>query len=83
MAFSASERSERWVRNIKTEVMPHEKFSVGWDWITMSLQVLTDTYSKASDTKIDTCHRKSQDYFSRTYATTLSRRFPDPRHAIP
>jgi hypothetical protein len=28
MAFSASERSERWVRNIKTEVMPHEKFSV-------------------------------------------------------
>jgi hypothetical protein len=29
MAFSASERLERWVRNIKTEAMPQEKFAVG------------------------------------------------------
>ena len=29
MPIKAPERSERWVKNIKTEVMPHEKFSVG------------------------------------------------------
>ena len=29
MPIKAPERSERWVRNIKTKVMPHEKFSVG------------------------------------------------------
>ena len=29
MPIKAPERSERWIRNIKTKVMPHEKFSVG------------------------------------------------------
>ena len=29
MPIKAPERSERWVRNINTEAMPHEKFSVG------------------------------------------------------